>query len=33
MVLLYKENKFKATENLMWDQLLLGSVFEQSLDS
>ena len=33
MVLLYKENKFKATENLMWDQLLLGLVFEQSLDS
>ena len=33
MVLLYKENKFKAIENLMWDQLLLGSVFEQSLDS
>lgn len=33
MVLLHKENKFKAIENLIWDQLLLGSVFEQSLDS
>lgn len=30
--LLNKENKFKVFENLVWGQIL-GSVFEQSLDS